>query len=175
MPGSDAGKARAAANLTPSGVSFSPPKRGQFLAAVPTDLLALFAKHDAALVSVSEHLDTQTASGRMVVSMLGVVAQWEREAIGERTAFALAHKRRTGKAYGPTPFGYRREGDAIEPIAAEQHALAEALRMDGDGASFREIGRMLTARGVSPKRGVAWHASSVRAVLRSKIATETAA
>lgn len=138
------------------------------------DLLELFAKHDAALVSVSEHLDTESAAGRMVCSMLGVVAQWEREAIAERTSFALAHKRRQRSAYGPTPFGFRREVDALVADAWEQAALREAIRMDREGASFREIARMLTERGAKPHRGKAWYASSVSAMLRSKIANEAA-
>jgi hypothetical protein len=45
--------------------------------------------------------------------------------------------------------------------------------MDREGASYREIAAMLTARGVHPKRGTAWHASSVRAMLRSKMVAET--
>lgn len=139
------------------------------------ELLDLFAKADAALVSVAETLDTASAAGRMVVSMLGVVAQWEREAIGERTAVALEHKRKAGDVYGSTPFGFRREGDRLVPEPAEQSALAEARRMDLAGASFREIGRMLDARGAQPHRGRAWHASTVRAMLRSRIATETVA
>lgn len=139
------------------------------------DLIDLCAKHDVALVSVGDTLDTSTAAGRMVVNMLGVVAAWEREAIAERTASALAHKRRQRVAYGPTPFGYRREGRDILPDAAEQAALHEAQYMDEAGASFREIAAMLTKRGVMPHRANAWHASSVRAVLRSRIASEPGA
>ena len=140
-----------------------------------SDLIDLCSKQDVALVSVGETLDTSTAAGRMVVNMLGVVAAWEREAIAERTAAALAHKRRNARAYGPVAFGYRREGDALLPDAREQAALVEAQRMDREGASFREIGAMLAARDVAPHRGKRWHASSVRAVLRSRIATEAAA
>lgn len=139
------------------------------------DLMDLCAKHDVAIVSVGETLDTSTAAGRMVVNMLGVVAAWEREAIGERTASALAHKRQKRVAYGPTPFGYRREGGSLIPQPAEQVALRDAQRMDAAGASFREIGAMLARRGVMPRRGKAWHASSVRAMLRSRIASEAAA
>ena len=84
------------------------------------DLLDLFAKHDVSLVSVSEHLDTGSAAGRLVVNMLGVVAQWEREAIGERTAASLTHKRHQRTAYGPTPFGCVRQGNALVPDASEQ-------------------------------------------------------
>jgi site-specific DNA recombinase len=58
-------------------------------------LLEAFARAESSLVSVSESLDTQSAAGRLVVNMLGVVAQWEREAIGDRTGEALAQKRRS--------------------------------------------------------------------------------
>lgn len=139
-----------------------------------TDLIELCAKHDVALVSVGETLDTSTAAGRMVVNMLGVVAAWEREAIGERTATALAHKRQRRVAYGPTPFGFVRVGDALVPEPQEQDALMQAVRMDRAGASFREIAGRLTKLGVRPHRGKSWHPSSVSAVLRSKMATEGA-
>ena len=51
------------------------------------DLLAvvkLFQKHDVALVSASEHIDTSSAAGRMMVSMLGVIGEFERS--GSRSA-----------------------------------------------------------------------------------------
>lgn len=140
-----------------------------------SEVLDLFAKSDAALVSVSENLDTGSACGRMVVNMLGVVAQWEREAIAERTATALSHKRQRRTVYGSTPFGFARVGDALIPDTREQAALEEAVRMDRAGASFREIAARLTEIGVMPHRGKAWYASSVRAVLRSKMAQEAAA
>ena len=140
-----------------------------------SDLIDLCAKHDVALVSVGETLDTSSAAGRMVVNMLGVVGQWEREAIAERTSTALSHKRRSGLAYSTTPFGYCREGNTLVPDAFEQKALQESMRMDRAGASFREIARFLTNLGVKPHRGKAWYASSVRAMLHSRIAAERAA
>jgi len=139
------------------------------------DLLELFAKADAALVSVSENLDTGSACGRLVLNVIGSVAQWEREAIAERTATALAHKRQRRIVYGTTPFGFTRVGDALVPVPREQTALDEAARMDRAGASFREIAARLTELGVMPHRGKVWHAASVRAVLRSKIAREASA
>ena len=56
------------------------------------NLVELCVEYDVALVSASESLDTSSAAGRMVVHMLGVFAQWEREAIAERTREALAAK-----------------------------------------------------------------------------------
>lgn len=134
------------------------------------DLIDLCGKHDTALVSISESLDTGSASGRMAVGLLGLLAQWQREVIGENTGAALAHKRAKGEAYGRVPFGYRREGDTLVPEPSEQAARAEAVRMDRAGHSFREIGRFLTDSGARAKT---WHASSVRAMLRSRMTCET--
>src|SRR3981081_475807 len=60
-------------------------------------LLELFEKKNVALVSVAESLDTGTAAGRLVITIMGGVSQWEREAIGERTRDALRHKRSNGE------------------------------------------------------------------------------
>ena len=60
-------------------------------------LLELFEKRKVALVSVAESLDTGSAAGRLVITIMGAVSQWEREAIGERTRDALQHKRSNGE------------------------------------------------------------------------------
>src|SRR5258708_9561824 len=51
-----------------------------------------FAPGKAALLSVGEQIDTRSAAGRLVLNVLASVSQWEREAIGERTATAMQHK-----------------------------------------------------------------------------------
>jgi DNA invertase Pin-like site-specific DNA recombinase len=55
-------------------------------------LLELFEKRKVALISVAESLDTGSAAGRLVITIMAAVSQWEREAIGERTRDALQHK-----------------------------------------------------------------------------------
>lgn len=139
------------------------------------DLIELCAKHEVGLVSVSETIDTSTAAGRGFVHLLGVFAQWQREAIGENTATALGYKRHRRQVYGHVPFGWHREGKKLVEVPVEQEALIEMRRMDADGATLRVIGEMLEARGLRPRRGDRWAPATVRAVLRSKIAQEAVA
>jgi len=134
-------------------------------------LLKLFDKTDTALVSVTESLDTSTAGGRMVINMLGVLAQWERETIGERTSFALAHKRRNLEVYGHPPFGYRRDDRFLVPDDKEQDALKQLQAMSAAGVSLRKCGAWLEAHGFVPRRGYKWHAQSVKEILTSKMAS----
>ena len=110
----------------------------------------------------------------MITNLFGVLAQFEREQIGERTAFALAHKRRTRSVYGHVPFGWTRDGNRLIPLEREQVALATIRKMDTDGTSYRQIGAWLTENGYEPRQGGrAWHAASVRKMLLSRMYLES--
>lgn len=50
--------------------------------------------------SLSEHIDTETAAGRMFLHMLGMFAEYEREMIRERTKAGLAAARARGRKGG---------------------------------------------------------------------------
>ena len=66
-----------------------------------------FAPGKAALLSVSEQIDTRSAAGRLVLNILASVSQWERETIGERTRDAMKHKQAQGEYIGGhAPYGY---------------------------------------------------------------------
>jgi site-specific DNA recombinase len=60
------------------------------------DLVELFDQHQVALVSVMEQLDTSSPMGRLMLSMLGAVAQWERESIAERVKLGIRHRQAQG-------------------------------------------------------------------------------
>jgi DNA invertase Pin-like site-specific DNA recombinase len=140
------------------------------------DLLDLFEKYNVALCSLSESLDTSTASGRLMLNLLASVSQWEREAIAERTAFALEHKRRQGDVYGPVPFGYRRDGAKLVRND-EQHEVLQRIRaMRAQGHSLRRIVAWLNENGVKTPRGSSkWFVNTLHQVLTSKAARELAA
>ena len=97
------------------------------------DIIDDCAKHDVALVSITEVLDTSTAMGRAMIAFQGVISQLQREQIGENTAEALAHMRQRRTAYGRTPFGFVRVDKALIPEPTERAALDEAVRMDRAG------------------------------------------
>ncbi len=60
------------------------------------------------LTSVKESIDTSTSSGKMVFQMFGMVSEWERETIIERTRNGRIQRYRDGCwAGGKAPHGYR--------------------------------------------------------------------
>jgi resolvase-like protein len=83
-------------------------------------LLERFEKRAVSLISVAESLDTGSAAGRLVITIMTAVSQLEREAIGERTRDALHHMRSNGQRVGNIAYGYRLAADGchLEPGAA---------------------------------------------------------
>jgi site-specific DNA recombinase len=125
------------------------------------------AKCEADLISITEHIDTTTASGRMVINMMGVISQWEREQTAERTTDALAYKRNNGKVYGPTPFGYDRDDDDLVANEYEQELIDWMLerRADTPQWGWKRIARSLNDQDIPSKQGGKWHANTVRGVV----------
>src|SRR2546422_4556631 len=79
------------------------------------DLLELFDKKGVALISVAESLDTGSAAGRLVITIMAAVSEWERLTIGERTKAAMQYMKSNGDCVGNIAYGYRRGGDGEHP------------------------------------------------------------
>ena len=132
-----------------------------------------FHSDGAALLSVSEQIDTRSASGRLVLNVLTSVAQWEREATAERTSAALAHKARQGEyTGGRIPYGYQLAGDGVhlEPDPVEQRVIEAATRAHRDGLSLRTIARELDGLGFRARSGRSFHPQQVSRMLAREAA-----
>ena len=92
----------------------------------------------------------------MVLNVLASVSQWEREAIGERTATAMHHKARQGEyTGGQAPYGRRvaPDGDRLEPDPQEEAARAVARQLRAQGLSLRAVAAELHQRGIRSRTG----------------------
>jgi len=88
-------------------------------------------ERDITLVSITEGIDSSTPAGRMMIGVLGSLAEYERELIKERTAL----KRATSRANG-TKFGRPRKVSDVDHIAT-------ARRMRRDGHTAKDIAKYL--------------------------------
>jgi DNA invertase Pin-like site-specific DNA recombinase len=141
------------------------------------DLLDQFERRGVALVSVSESLDTGTAAGRLVLNVMMSVAQWEREAIGERTREAMRHKKANGQRVGTLPYGFQlaNDGRTLEPNHHEQRVLAIVHELRATGCTLRRIAGDLNHRGFQTRRRSAWKHSNIANLLKQEPANRRAA
>ena len=131
-------------------------------------LLESFGDCDAMLVSCAESLDTSTATGRMMVNMLGVIASWEREIIVERTRDALAIKFQRGERVGAPKFGWTVDGDGnLIENAAEQAAMMSMLELREEGKGWQAIANALNGAGFTTRRGGQFSRQGVQYIFKS--------
>jgi site-specific DNA recombinase len=137
------------------------------------DLLHLiedvFSEGNTRFLSITEQIDTATAMGKFFLTVMGALAQMEREVVGERTSAALAYKKSQGDTLGKIPYGYMRlDGKLIED-QQEQKVLRRIRRMRKDGMSYQAIAQHLNQSGVPPRQKQAhWQPSSVHYILNRR-------
>ena len=112
-------------------------------------------------------IDATTAAGRMVLTVMASVAEFESRRISERTIEAMA----VAKTKGST-FGGRREAAVAASKARKGAAVerAQALRgvlepMSAAGQSLRKMADALNAAGHKTERGSAWSHKTVGRVI----------
>ena len=87
-------------------------------------------------------MDTSTPTGRLMLTVIGAIAQFEREIMFERQREGIAAAKADGKYKGRAPTA-RRKADEIRKLAAEGIGKAEiARRLD---VGERSVYRMLAA------------------------------
>lgn len=122
-----------------------------------------------ALLSVSDQIDTRTAAGRLVLNVLISVAQWEREAIGERTSTALQYKKAQGEHVGRVPFGFTLVEGKLAPIEEEGSIAVMAQELRANGATLKQIASELNARQITTRTGNQWHPTSIKRILERAV------
>lgn len=94
-------------------------------------------------------VDTTTPSGKMVAQIMMVLAEWEREMIGDRTRRALQAAQARGTHVG--------RKSNVEPDTLR---LIRILR--DAGKSWQGIADALDAEGIATAQGGQWHGATVR-------------
>ncbi|MEY8880024.1 recombinase family protein [Donghicola sp. XS_ASV15] len=99
------------------------------------DLLSIMEKIDAAgagFRSLTEAIDTTTPAGRMMMQMVGVFAEFEREIIRERTHAGLERARKKGRYPGRKPkLSDDQRQEIRDMVRSGKRTEAEAARIFG--------------------------------------------
>lgn len=121
--------------------------------------------------SVTEPIDTSTASGRFARGVMTEYAAFQSESMGEVWNDALA--RRVARGLLPSNgdrYGYERDGDNYRPHPVEGPLLAEAYERYVNGSGIMSIARWLNEAGHRTKRGKQFAQRTLSATFESGFA-----
>jgi site-specific DNA recombinase len=98
--------------------------------------LDAWEKKDIAFHSIMDKIDTKTAAGKFLLTILSALAQMERDLISERTIDALSHKKRNGEFMGRIPYGFKVNGSHLIEDPDEIKVIQKAKRMKREGKTY---------------------------------------
>jgi DNA invertase Pin-like site-specific DNA recombinase len=129
------------------------------LARSTRDFLSIIDRSNQAgwrLVMLDLGLDTTTANGRFVVTIMSAMAEMERGMISARQKDVHEDRRTEGKVWGV---------DLGPKSVLDEELKEEIFKLRMAGQSFNEIAKQLNADGVpTTNKGKQWYASAVRHV-----------
>ena len=133
-------------------------------------MIDTFSRRGVALISAAESLDTSSAGGRLVVNVLGAVAQWEREATAERTSAALQVLKQQGRATGGVaPYGYQfidgrrawHQGEQETHAAIIEHRAAGLRQAERHRGGLLDAGRGGALSAAGQERARVWRVATL--------------
>ena len=134
-------------------------------------LLQTFEKYNVAFRSATEVYDTSTAMGRLFITLVAALAQWERENLAERVKFGIEQMIDEGKKPGGhSPYGYKFDKNFNCTIIEDEANIVRMIyRMYCDGFGYRSIADRLNELGVKPRIAKEWNHISIRDILTNDI------
>lgn len=133
------------------------------------ELLDLFEKNNVKFRSATEVYDTTTAMGKLFITIVAALAEWERGNLSERVRFGMEQLVTEGKwPGGPVAFGYSWDGTTMHIVEEEEKILHELRRLYMSGKGFGSISKMLNAAGLQ-RRGFRWSSQTVSSVLHNPL------
>lgn len=128
---------------------------------------------DLVLLDLGTSSVTTNGIGRVLFTVMGAFAQFDRERIKERQAEGIAAKRaKNGHVGGLAPFGYCVEGEGkaarLIPDDREQATVARARILRAGGMTFRGIAQRLATEGHLSRAGTPLNPATVRAITKEE-------
>jgi len=141
-------------------------------------ILDTLKKHGVQFVSSQESFDTSSPYGEMIVKILMVFAEFERQSTIERVTQAYAHRSELGLYMGGRqPYGFTLIGTEIHGIKTKMLAPIETetehLRYIFEtyavqGMTLRRLMDSLIRRGMMPEQG-SWSTAKLSSILKNPI------
>jgi len=137
------------------------------------ELIDLFNHHHCAFNSLNESIDTNSATGRMFLKIVGIFAEFERENLAERIRMGKERKVREGYSIcsWTQSYGYKRElGQNKQVIVTEEAAVVRRIfnMYLFDDLSLNKIAKKLNAEKIPTKtQKNLWISCTVKVLLRN--------
>lgn len=134
-----------------------------------------FKQYEAALISISENLDTSTPAGQLMYTLFGALAEWERSEISARVAASVPIRAAQGKPTGGKgPWGYKwsdnGQGKRLvpDPEAVETIRLIFKICLE-ENANVSSTARRLNGMGIRTRKNAKFNPIGLKRIINDSV------
>ncbi|MCM3112815.1 recombinase family protein [Lederbergia lenta] len=125
---------------------------------------------DKHIISITDNVNTEDPSAKILVHVLSLVAELEREFINLRTSSGMEKRAEQGRFLGGRVFGYELINKELEIIPEEAKIVKYIFeKYTKNMWGYKKIASNLNLQGVKTKKGNHWTTTAIKTILENKI------
>lgn len=121
------------------------------------------------LISCCEQFDSSTPTGKLMLSMLGSIGEFERDTIVENIRSGMAERAKQGLFNGGRVLGYDSEDGSLVLNKREALTVRRIFELYLGGNSLRAIEKILKYEHIKTKNGFNFQISSIKRILQNPL------
>ena len=133
------------------------------------NMLDKFQKNNIRFISLKENIDTEQATGKLLIYVISICAEIERDNISEFVKMAKKQQFESGKITAKKVLGYDIINKQLVINKREANIIKFIFETYNKTHNYYQTAKMCNIKGLKGKKGQQFHASSIKTIVQNQI------
>lgn len=133
------------------------------------NMLDKFQKNNIRFISLKENIDTEQATGKLLIYVISICAEIERDNISEFVKMAKKQQFENGKVTAKKVLGYDLINKKLVVNNKEANIVKFIFETYNKTHNYYQTAKMCNDKGFKGKKGQEFHASSIKTIIQNQI------
>lgn len=133
------------------------------------NMLDTFNKNNVRFISLKEQIDTSFPTGKMLIYIMGVVSEIERDNISEYVKMAKKQEFESGRVTAKAVLGYDILNKKLVINEKESQIVKFIFETYNKTKNYYQTAKICNEKGYTGKKGNQFHASSIKTIIQNQL------
>ena len=133
------------------------------------NMLDKFQKNNIRFISLKENIDTEQATGKLLIYVISICAEIERDNISEFVKMAKKQQFESGKVTAKKVLGYDIVNKQLVINLKEAKIIKFIFETYNKTHNYYQTAKICNSKGFKGKKGQQFHASSIKTIVQNQI------